>query len=164
MKIKKFESFSEFSDDWDGPRWQQHFKKLKEDPAYKSRWIEYRDSEIKKSWMTLNPFEKESDVPDLPNPLNDFYKQRIIELGGIPKSELKDGQWYYGNFRNSDLGKWNSEKQEFGHWRYKFGFRWDTCNHFEDDNGSAVFVPLRKANDKELESIKKIENEASKNI
>jgi hypothetical protein len=32
------------------------------------------------------------------------------------------------------------------------------------DNGYALFVPLRKANDEQLESIKKIENEASKNI
>ena len=111
----------------------------------------------------LKPFEKESDVPDLPK-LDDFYINKLIELGGIPKSELEDSQWYYGNFRNSDLGKWDSEKQEFGHWRYKFGHRWDTCNHFEDDNGYALFVPLRKANDEELESIKKIENEASKNI
>jgi len=165
MKIKTFESFTdEFSGQWDGPRWQQHFKRLKEDPDYKIRWIEHRDSQVKEYWMTLKSFEKESDVPDLPNPLNDFYKQRIIELGGIPKSELEDSQWYYGNFRNSDLGKWDSEKQEFGHWRYKFGHRWDTCNHFEDDNGYALFVPLRKANDEELESIKKIENEASKNI
>ena len=162
---KLFESLGdEFSGEWNASRWQEHFKKLKEDPDYKNRWKEYRDSQIKEYWMNLKPFEKESDVPDLPNPLNDFYKQRIIELGGIPKNILEDGVWYYGNFRNSDLGKWDSEKQEFGHWRYKFGHRWDTCNHFEDDNGYALFVPLRKANEEELESIKKIENETLKNI
>ena len=153
--IKKYESFNvdEFSGEWGPSRWQEHFKRVKEDPDYKSRWKEHQSNKVKEYWMTLKPFEKESDVPDLPNPINDFYIQRLIELGSIPKSELEDGQWYYGNYRNSQFGKWNESKQVFEHLRYKFGYRWDDCNHFEDDNGFALFVPLRKATSEEIEEI-----------
>jgi hypothetical protein len=27
--------------------------------------------------------------------------------------------------------------------RYKFGWRKDECNHFEDDDGFALFVPIK---------------------
>ena len=54
--------------------------------------------------MTLKPFQKAEDVPALPV-MNDFYTQRLIELGAIPKNKLEDGKWYYGEkngFRVSD--------------------------------------------------------------
>lgn len=163
--IKKYESFDdEFSENWDGPKWQKHFNRLKEDPEYKKRWIEYRDKKTMEYWMELKPFESESDVPDLPNPINDFYVKRLIELGAIPKYKLEDGQWYYGNFRNSIFGKWDEKNQEFKHIRYKFGNRWDSCNHFEDDNGYALFVPLRKVNDEELKKIENVIYEMDKKV
>jgi hypothetical protein len=40
----------------------------------------------------------------------------------------------------------------FEHWRYKFGFRLDTCNHFEDDNGFALFVPIGLATEEEFDA------------
>jgi hypothetical protein len=109
--------------------------------------------------MELKTFNKAEDVPHLPK-MNDFYTNRLIELGAIPKQKLEDGVWYYGNYRNSDLGKWNERTQKFGLWRNKFGWMWDTCNHFQDDDGFALFVPIRKANRQELEEIKKIEDES----
>lgn len=138
--------------------WKEHMRKLKEDPEYAQKFKEQRDENIKNYWKELKPFQRAEDVPNLPK-IDDFYKNRLIELGAIPKDKLEDGVWYYGNYRNSDLGKWDDKAQEFGHWRYKFGYRWDTCNHFEDDDGYALFVPLRVANQEELEQIKKIENE-----
>jgi len=35
------------------------------------------------------------------------------------------------------------ETNKFDHMRYKFGWRKDDCNHFEDDDGFALFVPIR---------------------
>ncbi len=136
----------------------EHRKKLKEDPQYREDFKKKRDDEILNYWRSLKPFEKSDDIPSLlPNPLTEFYKNKLIELGAIAKNKLEDGGWYYGNYRNSDFGKWNSKKQVFDHLRYKFGYRWDTCNHFEDDNGFALFVPLRKANNQELNEISNIE-------
>lgn len=132
-------------------RLQKHLKSFKEDPEYKKRWIEFRDEQQKEYWRNLSPFQKESDVPELPNPLSDFYVNRLIELGAIPKSDLKDNVWYYGNYRNSEFGKWNSNKEKFDIIRYKFGLRWDDCNHFEDDDRFALFVPLREATSEEIE-------------
>jgi hypothetical protein len=80
-------------------------------------------------------------------------------LGAIPKSELVDGKWYYGDFRNTDFGRWNALKNEFDHIRYKFGNRWDTCNHFEDDDGFALFTPIREVTEEEMKEIKKLEDE-----
>ena len=139
--------------------YKAHLDKLKSDPEYAKEHMKKMELDRQEYWNSLKPFTDERSVPHLPNPLNDFYTNRIIELGGIPKDKLQDGEWYYGNYRNSTLGKWDANKQEFGLWRYKFGYYWDTCNHFQDENGYALFVPLRKANQEELESIKKIEEE-----
>lgn len=137
---------------------KEHLRKLKEDPEYAQKFKEQKDENIKNYWRELDPFHIAEDVPNLPK-MNDFYIKRLIELGAIPKDKLQDGVWYYGNYRNTTLGKWDAKNQKFGLWRYKFRYMWDTCNHFEDDDGFALFVPLRKANEKELEQIKKIEDE-----
>lgn len=162
--LKNFNESNEFSGEWNGKRWQEHFKKLKEDPEYKTRWIEWRDNQVIEYWNELKPFQTESDVPDLPKPLTSFFIDKLIELGAIPKEQLKDGVWYYGNFRNSEFGRWNETKQVFEHIRYKFGNRWDSCNHFQDDNGYALFVPLREVNDIEKDKIEKIIDEMDKEI
>lgn len=136
---------------------QAHRLKMN-DPEYIKEFKIKQEEYLMKNWMELKPFVLGTDVPTLPK-MNDFYINRLIELGAIPKKDLEDGVWYYGNYRNATLGKWIEAEQKFGHWRYKFGFRWDTCNHFEDDNTFALFVPLRKANKEELVEIKKIEDE-----
>jgi hypothetical protein len=138
--------------------YQEHVRKLKEDPDYAQKWKEQKEKNIRNYWMELKPFKKAEDVPNLPT-MNDFYVKRLIELGAIPKEKLKDGVWYYGNYRNSVLGKWDAQKEKFGLWRHKFGWMWDTCNHFQNDDRFALFVPLREANEQELEQIKKIEDE-----
>jgi hypothetical protein len=129
-----------------------HSKRLKEDPQYKEAWQRHREEEIKSWWNELKPFVTEADVPNLPNPLTEFYIQRLIQLGAIPLDDLVDGQWYYGNYRNSTLCRWDADKKLFHLLRYKFGYRWDTCNHFQHDDGYALFVPLRIATVNEVES------------
>ena len=80
-----------------------------------------------------------------------IYTFKLIELGAIRKLDLIDNQWYYGNYRRANLGKWNNKKQKFDVIRhatllygYSFNYYWDDCNHFEDDNGYALFVPVKK--------------------
>jgi len=106
-------------------------------------------------WNELKPFETPADVPSIPRvdekEYREFYVPRLIAAGAIAKADLVDGQFYYGEYRNANVGKWNAEKNVFDHWRYKFGFRLDTCNHFEDDDGFALFVPIRLANENEIE-------------
>lgn len=113
----------------------------------KRRMIEY--------WNNLPKFEKPEDVPNIPrvDPVEykEFYVPKLIGAGAIPKNELVDGQFYFGEYRNANVGRWLAEKQVFEHWRYKFGYRLDDCNHFEDDNGYALFVPIRLANEAEIE-------------
>lgn len=133
-------------------RYKEHLRRMKEDPEYRKSEQEKKEIALKEYWTNLKPFEKASDVPQLPNPLTDFYTNRIIELGGIRKSELKDGQWYYGDFRNSHFGRWNQSKQVFEYINYSFGHYWDECNHFEDDDRFALFVPLREATREEIEN------------
>lgn len=133
-------------------KYQAHRKLLQEDPLYKEEWDNQQKEKLKIYWNNLNPFKEANDVPNLPKPLEKYYIDKLIELGAIPKKELENDQWYYGDYRNNDLAKWNNKTQEFDHIRYKFGFYWDTCNHFEDDNGYALFVPLRKATNEEIEN------------
>ena len=137
--------------------YQKHRENMK-DPEYAKEFKEKQRAYLIGEWNKLGKFVHENDVPRLPE-MNDFFIGKLIDCGAIPKNKLEDGIWYYGNYRNSTLGKWDEKNQKFGLWRYKFGFYWDNCNHFEDDNGYALFVPLRIANEKELEQIKKIEDE-----
>jgi hypothetical protein len=114
-----------------------------------------RNAKLKEYWLTLPKIEKLEDVPVIPRvdekEYREFYVPRLIAAGAIPKADLVDSQFYYGEYRNAKVGKWNAEENVFEHWRYKFGFRLDTCNHFEDDNGFALFVPIRLANEAEVE-------------
>lgn len=111
--------------------------------------MEDREKKIREYWDELKPFTEEVDVPHLPH-MNHYFMTRLIQLGALPKILLEDGVWYYGNYRNSNLGKWSVLDQKFNLWRWKFGWRTDDCNHFEDDDGFALFVPLRKATEEEV--------------
>ena len=67
----------------------------------------------------------------------------------IPKSELVEGVIYKGECRNADEAVWLGDRFEYD--RYKFGdvFR-EKINHFEDDEGYDVFVPMEIEGDKPL--------------
>jgi hypothetical protein len=123
--------------------------------ANMEKWQAERKEAMIKYWNELKPFETPADVPNIPRvderEYKEFYVPRLIAAGAIPKTDLVDGQFYFGDYRNANVGKWLAEKNVFEHWRYKFGFRIDECNHFEDDDGFALFVPIRLANEAEIE-------------
>ena len=105
----------------------------------------------KEYWSGIKPFENEHDIPDIPVCRTDeeriFYKDvivpNLIRCGAIAKKNLEIGSWYVGDTRNTIRAKWNGT--EFEYVRFKWGNSfWDTINHFEDDNGYAIFIPIKK--------------------
>lgn len=98
-------------------------------------------------WNNLKKFENPEDVPKIPivpaDEYNNFYLPRLIEAGAIQKKDLIDGKVYIGKHRRCNRARWNAKNNKFEYWRYKFGFYLDECNHFEDDDGYALFVPIR---------------------
>ena len=109
---------------------------------------------IKKSWDNLKPFRCLINIPtlyvvkDIPW---EYFVQRLIECGAIPKKNLIDGKKYIGDCRNAHIATWNEEKQVFTYRRRKFGYEYDEdINHFEDDNGYDLFVPVWEYEPKEL--------------
>jgi hypothetical protein len=63
----------------------------------------------------------------------------------LSKSELKDGQYYYGSHRNGDTCRWNAEEEVFYYWRNKFNTRFlETIRHPENDDGFALFYPFHE--------------------
>lgn len=119
---------------------QQYVEQLKKE----------REERIKKVieyWDNMEPFKNSDDVPSIPLVSDELYKEHIIpniiRCGGIPKSELVKGATYEGNCRNASQAVWNGKRFEYV--RYKFGVEFvEKINHFEDDNGYDVFVPLKK--------------------
>ena len=96
----------------------------------------------------LKPFETVDDIPEIPK-VDDprIYKEvivkNLIRCGAIPKDKLEVGATYEGNCRNFEEARWDGKV--FWGKRYKFG-EWqdDKINHFEDDNGYDLFVPIKK--------------------
>ena len=142
---------------------KDHIEKMK-DPEYRKNFFdEYKkkaEEKRKNVWLNLNPFKKADDVPDLPKvdteEWHKFYVPILIKNGAIPKKDIEDGVWYIGEHRRCNIARWDENGKHFDYARYKFGWRWDECNHFQDDDGFALFVPIRKANQKEVEEVEKI--------
>ena len=62
-------------------------------------------------------------------------------LRPIPKNTLVKDKEYIGNCRNSNKAVWKGDYFEYQ--RYKFGnYYTDKINHYEDDDGYDVFVPV----------------------
>ena len=143
--------------------YQEHLKRMKEDPEYKMNYIKKMKEQQKEDFLKIKPFVNAEDIPDLPKvdakEWKEYFVPILIEKGAIPKVDLIDGEWYYGDHRRCNVAKWNEKDNQFDYLRYKFGYFWDNCNHFEDDDGYALFVPLRLATKEEaLEEESKIEN------
>ena len=59
----------------------------------------------------------------------------------VPKTELVNGISYKGICRNTDEAIWDVDA--FIYTRYKFGTSYvEAINHYEDDDGYDVFVPI----------------------
>ena len=97
-------------------------------------------------WKKRQEFKNEDDIPSIPIVLPDDYKKiiipNIIRCGGIPKDKLVVGETYIGHCRNASEAVWNGES--FTYMRTKFGTIYpEAINHFEDDDGCDVFVPIK---------------------
>ena len=97
-----------------------------------------------------HPFQSPDDIPDLPMPESheewqDFFVPILIQRGAIPKKDLIKDRHYVGSCRNADKALWNGEK--FVYIRHKYGrFYPEEINHFEDDDGFDLFVPIKMVN------------------
>lgn len=125
--------------------------------AEKIRLKNEREARRREYWNNLPKLEKVTDIPQLPyvedpKEWKEFYVVKLIEAGAIPKGLLKDGGYYIGDHRNARIARWCAEKAKFEYWRTKFNARFiDNCNHFEDDDGFALFVPIAEATQEQFE-------------
>lgn len=72
-----------------------------------------------------------------------YVVKNFIRCGAIPKKDLVIGKTYIGSCRNAGEAVWLGEQFEYD--RYKFGCTFkEKINHFEDDNGYDLFVPLHE--------------------
>jgi len=70
-----------------------------------------------------------------------YVVKNFIRCGAIPKSKLVKGKKYKGSCRNAEEATWMGD--HFIYRRYKFGCEFDEkINHFEDDDGYDLFVPI----------------------
>ena len=97
----------------------------------------------------LKPIESVDDIPSIPrvkdpNTYKEVIVKNLLRCGAIPKDKLEIGATYEGNCRNFEEARWDGKV--FWGKRYKLG-EWfdDKINHFEDDNGYDLFVPLKKS-------------------
>lgn len=118
---------------------QQHTELLKKQRIEREKYL-------REFWENLKPFKTIEDIPELPitdkDTWQNFYIPKLIAAGAIPKKDLVDGEYYIGRHRCTDIGKWNENENCFEYWKMKFFPIWDECNHFEDDDGFALFVPI----------------------
>jgi len=105
-----------------------------------------REQEMEQWWDKEHTFTENDDIHDIPitdDPVKkQYYIDRLISFGAIPKNQLIIGHTYYGKCRNSEKAEWDGKK--FNYIRNKFGAVYtEQINHFEDDDGYDVFVPIR---------------------
>ena len=123
-------------------------KKLKKLREKLLKQREKEENNWKKKWFELKPFKTTDDIPDIPKvkdpeEYQEVIVKNLIRCGAIPKDQLEVDAIYEGTCRNADIAMWNGK--QFAYRRYKFGQYEDAkINHFEDDNGYDLFVPLSK--------------------
>lgn len=123
----------------------------------KRKLEEKRKNEVKDTmeyWRNLTKrFETPDDVPLIPNfnpdrvpnagELMQEVQNKMIELGAIPKDKLIVGHTYLGECRNATKAIWK-ENGKFEYMRTKFGYTYpEEINHFQDDDGYDLFVPIK---------------------
>ena len=112
---------------------------------------EERYNTVLNHWKERKPFRDEDDIQSVPIVKKEDYENiiipNIIRCGGIPKDKLIVGKTYIGNCRNATEAVWDGEK--FTYMRTKFGSTYpETINHFQDDDGYDLFVPLKIKDEK----------------
>lgn len=117
---------------------------------------EEREKRIKEYWeKELPKFVNPEDVPELPRveekEWKEFYVPKLIEAGAIPKKDLVVDQIYIGEHRRATVAKWNGKEFVYNRTKFNHTFE-DVCNHFEDDDGYALFVPIRTGTEEEYKN------------
>lgn len=98
-------------------------------------------------WENLEPFTCVEDIPEIPlidDPelYSNVIVSNLLRCGAIPIDKLECGRTYFGNSRNTEEATWNGHC--FYYKRKKFGYSLDdTINHFQEDDGHDLFVPLK---------------------
>lgn len=105
------------------------------------------EQKIIKFFKDLQYFNDVEDIPEIPKVSEETYKEYIIpnliRCGAIPKSKLIEGKTYLGSCRNTNKAIWNGSCFEYD--RFKFGETYlDQVNHFEDDDGYDLFIPIQE--------------------
>ena len=97
--------------------------------------------------QNMEPFNGNVEkIPSIPICSEKEYQEIVIpnfiRCGAIPKKDLLVGRTYIGECRNASEAVWNGEV--FIYQRHKFHLVYpDEINHFEDDDGSDLFVPIK---------------------
>lgn len=104
----------------------------------KQRMIDY--------FNNMKPFNNIDNIPSVPITDKETYSDviipNLIRCGAIQKDKLIVGKTYIGNCRNASEAVWNGDF--FIYKRTKFGNTYDeSINHFQDDDGYDVFVPIK---------------------
>ncbi len=107
---------------------------------------EQRYKNVLEYWKTRQAFKNEVDIPSIPIVKKEDYENiiipNLIRCGAIPKNKLIVGKTYLGSCRNASEAVWTGNV--FVYKRTKFGYTYDeNINHFQDDDGYDVFVPIK---------------------
>lgn len=108
-----------------------------------------------KFWKNFNTILTDpKDVPTIHlfgKDYQNYVIPALIRNGAIPKKDIKNGHFYYGEWRAGQFGKWDKEKGQFYIWRNKWN-QWylDQANHFENDDNYALFVPLKEITEEQF--------------
>lgn len=107
----------------------------------------YKDkyAKIIQYFNDMKPIVDIAHIPSIPIVDEDTYNTviipNLIRCGAIPKDKLIVGKTYIGDCRNSNEAVWLGDVFEYQ--RIKFGCVYkEKINHFEDDDGYDLFVPL----------------------
>jgi len=104
-----------------------------------------RYERVKKYLQEMEPFtDWVPTVPKMQTPedYEEYVVKNYIRCGAIPKKDLIVGKTYLGDCRNASEATWNGKV--FVYKRRKFNWEYDEeINHFEDDDGYDLFVPLK---------------------
>lgn len=112
--------------------------------------LKERHERMIEQMKTMKPFTSEDGIIDVPITDSETYKNIVIpnfiRCGAIPKAQLEVGKTYIGSCRNASEAVWKGD--HFTYKRYKFGYTFDEdINHFEDDDGYDLFVPIKLKED-----------------
>jgi hypothetical protein len=101
---------------------------------------------IKKRLSEMKPFtDYIPSVPKMETPedYQEYVVKNFIRCGAIPKKDLIVGKTYLGACRNASKATWTGKV--FVYKRRKFNWEYDEeINHFEDDDGYDLFVPIKE--------------------